>query len=118
MEEKVEKNFKCEICEKDFSRKGYLNKHKTRVHTEDKQFICNVCCSSFTLQHKLNSHISNYHQKGQRKFKCDSCGKSLTSSHNLKNHIKNIHEGQRNNNCDSCSFTTSVYMKNHIRIQM
>ena len=37
MEKKVEKNFKCEICEKKFSSKNYQNLHKNRVHENNRK---------------------------------------------------------------------------------
>ena len=37
MEKKVEKNVKCEICEKVFSSKKNHKRHVTHVHKKDKQ---------------------------------------------------------------------------------
>ena len=63
MEKKVEKNFKCEICEKSFSTTQNHKQHVNCVHGKDKRFICNVCNKTFGSQKELTEHVKSIHQE-------------------------------------------------------
>ena len=90
----VVNNFKCEICDKDFSTRRSKSQHMNEIHGEGKHFVCNVCNKIFGKKNGLTIHIKNYHPGVPRNFKCDSCSKSFPQSGYLKKHIK-IHEGQK-----------------------
>ena len=90
---KLSRNFKCEICEKKFLRKGDKKMHIAVVHGSPKKHKCEHCEKSFTSGWGLKYHIQTFHE-GQSNYKCDSCGKSFTGSQYLKKHNKTIHERQ------------------------
>ena len=55
------KPFKCDICEKNFSRKWSMKDHILRVHEEIKPFKCDICGinhsqKSHLIKHKLYKH--------------------------------------------------------------
>ncbi len=53
-----DKKFSCDICDKSFSMKQYLSKHK-RLHTGgNKSHSCEICDKSFSYKNELA-----YHQK-------------------------------------------------------
>ena len=111
----IQENFKCEICDNNFSTNMSKTQHIKNVHGKLKKFSCNVCKKHFGKKETLSFYIRNYHQEGPRNFKCVFCEKSYTQSGNLKTHIKTVHEGQRNYKCDLCEkcFTESGTLKIH-----
>ena len=53
-------------------RKEALNKHVVTVHEEKKEFKCAICNAEFTSKHMMNSHITTIHE-GKKQFQCDIC---------------------------------------------
>ena len=102
----VEQNFTCEICEKAFSTKKNKDQHVTIVHGEVKKFDCNVCDKKFGKNLDLVIHIQNNHQAKDKK--CDFCAKRFANFGRLSNHIKTIHESQSKYECDSCAKSLST----------
>ena len=51
------KFYKCEYCEKSFSRNYSLNLHNDTVHEGKKPFGCNYCNTSFSQKSALEKHI-------------------------------------------------------------
>ena len=51
-----EKPFRCEICQKSFSRESDLKVHAI-VHQDEKPFKCDQCSKSFTRFSTLKEHI-------------------------------------------------------------
>jgi len=52
--------FTCKFCPKAFDRANNLEKH-TRIHTGEKQFSCNVCGRDFTEKGHLKNHMTRVH---------------------------------------------------------
>ena len=65
------KNFRCEICEKDFTSKNSKENHLGIIHGEEKKYECNVCSRVFRNPQTLLMHIKNSHQKSKSNHKCD-----------------------------------------------
>ena len=73
------KRFKCDSCEKAFTRQDHLRRHVASVHQAQKNFYCDFCEKAFARKDYLKSHIASFHkdQKDtevvQKNFNCDSC---------------------------------------------
>ena len=54
----IENNFKCEICDNNFSSNMSKTQHIKNVHGELKNFTCNVCNRIFGKKETLTLHPS------------------------------------------------------------
>ena len=70
-----EKNYKCEICGKDFGEKRHLKRHKDIVHEGLKPYKCDFCTSAFGQSGDLRRHIERVH-----KHKSNSLGKDVPNA--------------------------------------
>ena len=60
--------YKCEICEQQFTAKRSLRLHSDSVHEENKSYQCNICTKQFVSSGHLKTHIDNTHNKNKQKI--------------------------------------------------
>ena len=70
--------YKCEFCNKTFSRRGHLTEH-FHIHSGEKLYTCEICCKKFTRRQTLNSHMLIH--------TCKVCGQSLRWRNDLREHM-------------------------------
>ena len=102
----------CYICQKSFTRKHGLSRHKRTVH--DKQLKqCNHCHKVYSRNNILLKHIETEHGGFKRPSACRSCGSSFETKEELKNHMKS-HELP----CLLChkSYSDKYALKRHIEM--
>lgn len=135
------KVFKCQVCQKAFSSKLYLNRHNN-IHTGENLFQCQFCGKLFLQSAHLMIHErihSNYkpfkcqfctkrfaqkgnmifHEKrhtGEKPFKCKFCAKSFVRKGNVAPHER-IHTGERPYKCRFCrnDFVQKSHLVEHER---
>ena len=66
---KMNKNFKCEICEATFSYDRSKNHHIKTIQSEgktlkSKSFKCEICVDTFSSNCSKNRHIKHFMEKG------------------------------------------------------
>lgn len=76
------KPYKCEICEKAFSAKKYLQAH---TESHGKPVKCEKCGLEFTRKYKLKKHIELYCKK---EYTCIYCGKVYKKKGCYQAHIE------------------------------
>ncbi|KAJ4448812.1 hypothetical protein ANN_00203 [Periplaneta americana] len=107
----VQKPFKCEICQKSFTRLQQLRRHAVS-HKIDKPFKCDICEKNFGHQLELKKHALTHTE--DKPFKCNLCDKSFTRIDNLRTHAT-THTGLKPFKCDMCdmSFARPFYLRIH-----
>lgn len=104
--------FKCQHCDKSFSRKANLDSH-LNVHSMEKRFECSHC--GLMLKTKANLRV---HQKlhSDDIVVCKFCDKRFKTSNQLINHMV-IHSDVKKYECRICenvSYKRSKELKSHM----
>lgn len=68
---KVGGDWRCNMCNKVFKKKRYLQQHRAGVHGV-KCHACEVCGSLFTTKHRVSSHKNAVHGMMRRNTTCSS----------------------------------------------
>ena len=55
------KEFHCDICQKKFSLREFLQSHINIVHKNMKLFKCEICEKEFSKKKNMQNHISTWH---------------------------------------------------------
>lgn len=110
----ADRKFRCETCEKRFSRRAELNRHR-RKHTADGLFTCKVCNKGFLNRTSFSYHIRT-HNVEDRRFTCRECLKPFVTRTKLKQHLR-CHTGEKTVKCTICSsqFSRMDNFKHHLR---
>ncbi|KAI8045761.1 zinc finger protein 436 [Drosophila gunungcola] len=135
----INRNFKCNECEKVFvspdhlaehqanhsahncpecgmqcESKEQLSKHMVQGHKRNLRNQCTVCQKVFTMLSTLRDHMRIH--TGEKPFVCNICGKSFTQNANLRQH-KLRHSETKSFKCELCphSFVTKAELASHAR---
>jgi len=108
------KPHRCELCNKGFLCKSYLERHQ-RVHSREKPHQCKYCNKHYALIGDLNRHERSH--TGEQPYKCDYCDKRFSRSDNCKIHER-THTGKKPYKCTQCNkeFSQNGHLIAHQRI--
>ncbi|KAL4222871.1 hypothetical protein ACF0H5_018911 [Mactra antiquata] len=103
----------CNICEKQFSSKQYLQRH---MNFHNAKFSCKICNKFVSSKTSLMYHMETHKPEEERNYKhvCSYCGKKYFLRTNFEDHL-NKHTGNRPHKCDLCnkSFGFRSMLKKH-----
>ena len=108
--------FKCDLCNKYFSRHKALQSHNKTFHMNDKEkFCCETCGGTFACKDTLSIHEKTIHEWKGEMYKCSSfsCEKQFKSIAYLKMHIRRVHDSSTNEQieCELCGYTVKHHKK-------
>lgn len=63
------KNFKCEVCEKEFRERRYLTLHHETVHVKERNYQCMLCDKDFFAEQYVKKHLKRAHDGDLTKFR-------------------------------------------------
>ena len=99
----------CHICDKNFTSKPHLKRHRESVHLGIRKFKCGYCDKAFVDSRQVKRHTNSVHLK-LKPHTCDICNKAFASPTNLKSHINNVHNVDNGQEANlKCDFCESVY---------
>ena len=56
------------------------------------RYDCEICCKQFKRKGSLSRHLAGVHGQGDLEiYKCDICSKEFKQKSHLKTHMKNLH---------------------------
>jgi len=118
----LERSFKCQNCDKDFTSANNMKRHKFDVHEKWKHHECQFCKASFRSPGRLSEHYAKKHmpsKSNMKSFKCDVCSKEFDNKEKMRLHKYHIHEQRGTYKCDICEKICSDIraLKNHIDAQ-
>ena len=85
------KFYPCKWCPKEFRSTGGRDMHVQAEH-QGTRFDCNVCFKQFKRKGSLGRHMVGVHGHGDNKYPCTLCSKEFKQKTHLKTHMKNIHQ--------------------------
>ncbi|XP_078518055.1 uncharacterized protein LOC144782521 isoform X2 [Lissotriton helveticus] len=91
-------HYSCVMCDKSFSKKDTLFKHK-RIHLGLRPYQCNECEKSFIRNDNLIVHMRTH--TGERPYHCNMCEKSFSQKGILSRH-QATHAGEKPYQCTEC----------------
>ncbi|MBN3307146.1 ZBT41 protein, partial [Amia calva] len=114
MKKRKSEGWKCDICNKSFTRRPHLEEHMI-LHTQDRPFKCGYCDDYFKSRFARLKHQEKFHLGP---FPCDICGRQFNDTGNRKRHIECTHGGKRKWTCFICgkSVRERTTLKEHLRI--
>ncbi|XP_052798334.1 zinc finger protein OZF-like isoform X1 [Mya arenaria] len=109
------KEFQCDVCDRLFSRKDHLIKHRT-VHgpSSERRYKCSLCNKGFVERNILQRHLNTH--TGDRPYECGQCDATFFSDSTLKQHVQS-HSNLKPYLCSLCgkSFKRNGSLKIHMR---
>ena len=100
----------CEQCDRIFTQKSALDRHKKSIHVGDSRFTCEICYRVLSTKQVLAKHVISKHYKPENRpmLSCNICAWTSFSQgiNTLKTHLK-THSGEKSNKCNQCHFACS-----------
>jgi len=111
------KLLECKDCDKRFSRKNELKRHRLVKHENPNAFQCKVCKKNLSNKNSLRSHLKAHEENQAKPFKCLKCQKTFRMKRSLQSHQKYMHSTFKPFACDLCPKTFSVFRQIRIHVE-
>ncbi|XP_057665521.1 zinc finger protein 558-like isoform X2 [Diorhabda carinulata] len=111
-----DRKFICEICNRSFATKVYLEAHK-RYHSGDRPHVCSFCGKGYITASDLYHHEKIHANK--RNYRCEICPKAFNTSSDLYKHKMCVHmdPSQWKYTCEVCEkkFPLKINLDSHTK---
>ncbi|KAJ0169997.1 hypothetical protein K1T71_014603 [Dendrolimus kikuchii] len=106
--------YKCNVCEKAFTRRYTLSLHLKRCHLDEKDIKCDFCPYMCFTKTELRAHMLKH--GAEKSHECIICKKSYARKKTLKEHMR-IHTNDRRYVCSVCgqAFIQNCSLKQHLK---
>lgn len=85
--------FRCEICDRSFTRPTSLRVHRETIHEKIRKYKCKLCTAAFKQLGHLNDHVALKHTKNSKsQFKCTLCARLFFKRYMLNRHLRGGHK--------------------------
>ncbi|CAL8083285.1 unnamed protein product [Orchesella dallaii] len=117
---KKQVDFRCELCEKQYSSQSSLVYHRLSAHDTRRDFQCTICKKSFSHKGLLTNHMFTHYS--EKYFTCDEpgCISSYKSRASLYTHKRSahFHNSTKEFTCEKCGgqFTLKSSLNAHMRL--
>ena len=104
--------YQCDICQKVFSRKWSLTRHK-QTHSNLKKYVCGTCGKRFNRKDYLSHHLAVHND--ERPYCCTKCDKTFRTASGLTTH-QATHCVGLSHKCPICEkwYKTKDYLNKHM----
>ena len=100
---KIQDQYICDICDKNFETKSKLEKHSS-IHRSERPFQCVKCGTCFKRKDAVEYHVKLYHSSNRKSYPCDKCDKLFLTKSLLNRHSA-MHNDYRPFECNDCDQT-------------
>jgi Zinc finger, C2H2 type/Zinc-finger of C2H2 type len=106
----------CTLCNKNFTKRGYLLQHNLTYHSGDKPFKCCRCGKRYANEDALNNHEVK-HESAEKLFNCDTCSKGYINRIDLRRH-EAVHTNAMPHQCHMCDkgFARRDHLEKHFLV--
>ncbi|KAL0808632.1 hypothetical protein ABMA28_013070 [Loxostege sticticalis] len=96
-------SFKCELCDKTFSKSATLRNHVETSHLKVHKHKCDHCAETFLHYNVKINHLVTAHGVKVPQYRCTMCPKVFLVKGRMKCHVKNVHLKITKYECEFCN---------------